>query len=649
MCGIAGFYSRSTPVDAQRLTRMMNAIRHRGPDGQGTVHAFASGGSLAVTQTQMVHAALGHVRLAVVDLSADGSEPMANEDGTLWLTYNGEIYNHATLREELRQKGHVFKSRCDAEILLHGYEAYGAAFFQRLRGMFAFGLLDLTRNALVVCRDPFGIKPLYVFHHDGVTAFASELHALEDAGFAGGVNVDALHVYLALGFIPAPLSARRDVEKLMPGACVRFDQQGRHAMAVQSPPLPPLKRPGRDRDVTATMEASLRQSVKAHLMADVEVGTFLSGGLDSALVTAAMVDEVGNNVQAFTMAVDEPGMDESEPAAHVARTLGIRHHIRRVSAQDALARLSGILGGMDEPLADASILPTRLVSELAREHVKVVLSGDGGDELLGGYTRHHLFGLLDAARPLAGLAGAGTSVLNGVGPSRLDAAYARVRGLLRLPPLHAPSRKIRAALTVLDLPRAVAYAQMWRTGFVAELLQLGITEDPALAHLTSSARGYANADALSLAQAMDLRTWLPDDILTKLDRASMAVALESRVPLIDLEVAGVAASLPLPALRKGSEGKRVLRTLAARRFGDALARAPKRGFGLPMRAWLSGALKGQREELLGSLGTRGLFPAEGLRALQDTHDAGEDHAPLLFALLALESWLRARPDRVVTG
>jgi asparagine synthase (glutamine-hydrolysing) len=648
MCGVAGFLSFKAPVDGARLRRMLDAIRHRGPDGEGTFLARRDGRGLHATLDGPVHAALGHVRLAIVDLSPDGAEPMSNEDGSLWLTFNGEIYNHLELRAELQAQGHVFRSHCDAEVLLHGFEQHGTAFFGKLRGMYAFALLDLKADTLVLCRDPFGIKPLFHAGKDGVVAFASELTSLERAGFTGALSVSAVALYAALGFVPAPLTLREGASKLLPGAVLRADVHGVRLDSVSQPPLPPQHRATFSSvNPVAATHAALTETVRAHLMADVEVGAFLSGGIDSALITAAMVDAHQGPVQAFTMAVDDPAMDESGLARHAADTLGVRHHIRRVSSEEARARLPSLLAEMDEPLADASLLPTRLVSELAREHVKVVLSGDGGDELFGGYTRHELLMLLDPFRPLGRVSRLLARGVVAAGEERINSLYSGLQPRLHLPSLHAPARKLVAALETLGQERAVAYGRMFRTGFPDELATLGISGDPAIAHLVSCGDGFAAADALSLAQAVDARTWLPHDILPKVDRMSMAVGLEARVPLIDVRMAQHAASLDAPSLRKGREGKRVLRILAEQRFGKALAHAGKRGFGLPMRAWLAGPLKPWRTDALGSLASRNLFSPAGLAQLQDSHDGGTDHSPLLFALCALEMWLRADSGRTL--
>ncbi|MEW5854078.1 MAG: asparagine synthase (glutamine-hydrolyzing) [Myxococcota bacterium] len=645
MCGIAGFFTPGSSQPASTLTRMMDRLRHRGPDGDGVLHVVRHEDALVTTErAERVEAALGHLRLAIVDLSPDGAEPMANEDRTLWLTFNGEIYNHAALRAEL--SGHIFRSRCDAEVILHGYEEHGVSFFRRMRGMYAFALLDLRREELLLCRDAFGIKPLcYAPLGQGV-AFASELSALEAAGVVGEVHPPSVMKYLALGYVPAPHTIFSNAHKLMPGECLRIHVGGRERVDLREPPLPPVRRPARtwNDDDTRAVRDALDTAVREHLVSDVEVGTFLSGGVDSALVTAAMVDAQHAPVQAFTMALDDPLLDESEAATHVARALGVRHHVRKVQAEDALRRLPGILGALDEPLADPSILPTRLCAELAREHVKVALSGDGGDELFGGYSRHHLHGALAHLRKL-GSAFSSAVRLAAEAPSEvLLRAYRSAPSSLGLPPLTAPERKLRAAARGLGEPAPLEYGRLFRAGLPEELSAFSST-DPVEDHLRRLAAGYEVADPLSLAQAMDLRGHLHDDILTKVDRASMGVALEARVPLLSDVVGEAAAGLPTEALRRRTEGKRVLRALLAERLGDAVANAPKRGFSLPLSRWLSGPLAGWRRDALGSLASRDLLPAHALTQVERAHDDGEDHGPLLFALCALEMWLRARPGR----
>ncbi|MBI5494425.1 MAG: hypothetical protein HY904_05310, partial [Deltaproteobacteria bacterium] len=433
-----------------------------------------------------------------------------------------------------------------------------------------------------------------------------------------------------------------------PGELVRVQGGRAETLGMVAPPMPPQHRThqGALNAVESEVQEVLKDSIRAHLVSDVEVGTLLSGGIDSAVVTALAVEVHGGPVRAFTLAVDDPALDETELATHAARTLGVRHHVLRVGPDQARARLPALLGSLDEPLADPSILPTRLVAELAREHVKVVLSGDGGDELFLGYTRHRFMDALDRARTLGPLstwaARAGAHL-----PARaLDAAYGSLHGVLGLPDVVAPARKLAAAAESLREDRVLAYGRLFRAGTPAELTRLGLPHDPAIPVLRAAGEGYDGADAAGLGQAVDVRLWLPDDILAKVDRASMAVGLEARVPLIDVEVARVAASLPGYALRSGSTGKVVLRRLAEKRFGPGLARADKRGFGLPMRDWLAGPLRPWRTEALASLSDRGLFDGHGLRALQEAHDTGTDHAPILFALCALEMWLRARASVV---
>jgi asparagine synthase (glutamine-hydrolysing) len=601
-----------------------------------------------------VNAALGHARLAIVDLSSDAAEPMQNENGLLWLTFNGEIYNHRVLRQPLEAQGHRFVSQCDAEVLLHGYEEHGASFFRKLDGMYAFALLDVQRQTLVLCRDPYGIKPLYFFQKGGTLAFASELRALHDGGFSGAPVPASLGVFLGLGYVPHPYALLDGVKKVNPGFTLTAAVEPSRSrgsiltagpgmtLAIQDvrhpPPIPGHRsHRGYSVDTVQEVQSAIWGSVSAHLMADVEVGTFLSGGVDSALITAAMVDLHGPRVQAFTIAIDDAALDESAEAAQTARALGIQHHVRRVSAADAIARLPALLGELDEPLADPSILPTRLCAELAREHVKVVLSGDGGDEFFAGYTRHKLFALLQYAGPLLPMvASAVHGMVRAVDEKTMDRVYSRLAPHVGLPPLQHPGRKLRAAGQSLFEPRVLQYARMFRAGQTEELGLLGL-EDASAAHLIASAES-AGADALTLAQTVDLRSWLPGDILTKLDRATMAVGLEARVPLICDAVARAASALPVPALQRGGLGKRVLRDIAQHRFGKAMSRRPKRGFGIPLQAWLAGPLAHWRRQCVQSFAARGMVAEERLNRLEQEHHAGKDHAPLLFAVCALETW-----------
>ena len=642
MCGIAGFLSTTRALPLSRLHAMVAALAHRGPDGVGALGWRMESGS-AVASQQQVHVALGHRRLAIVDLSADGQEPMCNEDGAWWLTYNGEIYNHLQLRTELLALGHTFRSHCDAEVLLHGMEQWGAGVFERLEGMYAAAMVHLPTATLWLARDPVGIKPLLVAQDGDCVAFASEGGGLEAGGFGGPVDPEAVSLFVALGFVPWPLALQRNMTQVAPGQVLRVVRGAvQEVTRVALTPVPHRRKSGRLPGAVAGLQDALGASVASHLQADVEVGVLLSGGVDSAVVASLAVQHQPGRVQAFTLAVDHPAMDESAHAAQTAARLGVEHHVRKVTAADALARLPSLLASLDQPVADPSILPTRLVCELAAEHVKVVLSGDGGDELLGGYVRHRLWLAMRQMRPLSALAPWGTALTRLATDDRINRAYNRLAPTVGLPGIHEPARKLRAALASLAEPASVAYARTWRTAGTDELRTLGLDDAAANQLLLRGGASHAHAQALSLAQHADLLHWLPDDILFKVDRASMAVGLEARVPLLSAAVVRFCAGLHQGDLMHRGQGKHVLRQLAAQRVNADIAWARKRGFGLPLRQWLATDLRAWREDLLGSLAGRGTVSARGVRNLQDAHDGGTDHAPALFALCALESWLRPR-------
>lgn len=638
MCGIAGVVGFEAAHPTARVERMTSRLSHRGPDGVSVGAWNWDGASVARGEA---HVTLGHARLAIVDLSDDGQEPMGNEDGQLQLTFNGEIYNHVALRRGLSSQ-HRFRSQCDAEVLLHGLESHGPAFFRQLQGMFAFALVSLKERCVYLVRDPFGIKPL-LYAFDGSTlAFGSELTALEAGGFAGGLDVDALGALVGLGFVPSSMSLRRGVQQVLPGHVLRVDAHGvKRVMTLDLPSLPHHRARGAGNAEAEAFHQTLETSVRDHLLADVEVGVLLSGGVDSTVVAALAQKAHGAPVRAFTLAVDHPGMDESDVAARTAQQLGVRHHIRRLSAEDALARLPDVLAALDEPLADASILPTRLVCELAREHVKVVLSGDGGDELLGGYTRHRLWESMARLRALGPLSAAAQHALAPVGDPAVNLAYALARRVLPLPPLHAPAHKLRRALASTLLSAGEAYGGLFRAADADTVTRLGLP-DVGSTLLRSEGQAWEHADPLSLAQQVDLVRWIPDDILRKADRASMSVGLEMRVPLLHVPVMEAASVLPRGQLRQGPWGKVILRRWVATHVDARTAWADKRGFGLPLRDWMAGPLRRWRTELLGSLAERGVMHAHTLRALQDEHDAGTDRSAVLFALCSLETWWRAR-------
>ena len=629
MCGIVGIvhYDNSEPVDRELLHRMNESLHHRGPDDEGLYVEPRVG--------------LGHRRLSIIDLGG-GHQPLFNEDGTVAVVFNGEIYNYRELIPELTRLGHTFRTRTDTEVIVHAWEAWGEACVKRFRGMFAFALWDSNRRTLFLARDRVGIKPLFyaLLPHGGL-AFASELKALLlHPGVARDVVPASVADYFAYGYVPEPRTIFDRVLKLPPASTLTV-VEGRSVPEPRSywDLIFDSGFTGDEAEATGALRERLREAVESHLVADVPVGAFLSGGVDSSAVVASMAGLVAGPVHTASISFGEAAFDEAEYAALVAERYATNHRALRVSADDfsLVERLAGLY---DEPYADSSAIPTYRVCELARQDVKVALSGDGGDEIFAGYRRyrHHMYeervrGFLPLAlrRPGFGLA-------------------ARF-----YPKMDWAPRPLRAKATFEALARdSVA-------GYFHSVSLIGESQARRLfnAAFRRALGGYRPIDVLyrhaqnaphhplSRVQYLDFKTYLPGDILTKVDRASMAHSLEVRVPLLDHHFLEWAATLP-PSLRlHGGEGKyvfkRALETMLPR---DVLYR-PKQGFAVPLAQWFRGPLRaGMEEVLLGErLADTGWFERRYLQQVVRDHGTGlRDHSALIWSLLMFEKALRGAQD-----
>jgi asparagine synthase (glutamine-hydrolysing) len=612
MCGIAGLAALDgAAVDPGPLPAMCDALRHRGPDDGGIV----SDGPIA----------LGNRRLSIIDL-AGGHQPMASEDGQVVVVQNGEIYNHEALHAELAGLGHTFATRSDTEVLVHGYEQWGEGLLERLRGMFAIAIWDARERRLLLARDRFGIKPLYWTAQRGVLGFASELEALRRIGLREEIDIDALEAYLAFNSIPAPLTIFSDVRKLGPGQLLSFRPgAGEPEVREWCRPLPAQAGAlrGESEDVLAAeLRERLRDSVRAHLVADVPVGVFLSGGVDSGALTALAAQETPGQVSTFSIGFEEESFDELALARLVADRYGTDHH-ELVLRVDAAELLGDVVAAFDEPFADSSALPTYLVSRLAAEHVKVALSGEGGDELFGGYYTYVANLLAPRLAPLARLARPLVERL----PSSskrvsLDYKARRFVRAAHLPPVerHHGFKEILAPdlrTALLDGRRGTDPLEPWREHWAA-------TE---------------GAEELARLQELDLNLYLPSDLLTKTDRASMAHSLEARVPFLDPQVSELALALPTRMKVRGRQKKVLLRRAIEPLLPPEVVHGAKRGFSIPAAAWLRGELEPFAREVLNAaqLVDRGV----ALRLLDEHVARRDDHSRPLWGLLSLELW-RAR-------
>jgi asparagine synthase (glutamine-hydrolysing) len=621
MCGICGCFhlSGAGAPSREALERMNDTLRHRGPDDSGC-HLDGPAG-------------LAARRLSIIDL-AHGHQPMVSDDGAVAVVQNGEILNHLELRGELQRAGVRFRTRCDTEVLLHAYLAHGADFLPRLRGMFALAIWDRREHALLLARDRFGIKPLYYSRENGVLAFASELKALRAApGFCAEVDPEALHAYLAFNSIPAPLSIYRAARKLPPGHWLRCDRRGTqlHRFARPSPTPRHALRRERPERLAAELRERLRDSVRAHLLADVPVGVLLSGGVDSSLLTALAAGCCSNPISTFSIGFRERSFDELDLARRVACRYRTEHH-ELILTPDLAALLPEIVAAFDEPFADSSALPSYLVSRLASEHVKVVLCGEGGDELFGGYeiyTAHQL------ARYLGPLA-AGLAPLI----ERLPSSSRRVS-------LEYRAKRFARAAELAPLERHHGFKEIFSPEQRVRLLAPAWREPPGADPLATWRERFAETDGaplLARLQDIDLGIYLADDLLVKTDRMSMAHSLEARVPFLDPVVAELALALPTHMKVIATSKKRLLRKAARGLVPDEILRARKRGFSIPAAAWLRGELQPLARELLepARIRRQGYFEPAAVTRLLDEHTARrQDHSRQLWGLICFTLWAQA--------
>jgi asparagine synthase (glutamine-hydrolysing) len=620
MCGIAGIARSSrAPVERATLERMCEAQAHRGPDARG-IHLDEG-------------VALGIQRLRVVDL-VTGDQPIHNEDRSVTVVLNGEIYNFRELRRRLRGQGHRFATEGDTEVIVHLYEELGAACVRELHGMFAFALWDSRRRQLLLARDRVGKKPLFYCERPGAISFASELPALlRDPEVPREIDPHALDAYLAYGYVPAPLSAFAAVRKLMPASTLVYrdgktltERYWRLDYSRKRPPAPA-------REVEEELRAAIRGAVRRRMVADVPMGAFLSGGVDSSAVVAAMAESSSEPVRTFSIGFEEERFNELPQARLVAREFATDHH-ELVVRPDAIEMLPLVVRHYGEPFADASALPSFYLARFAAEHVTVALNGDGGDESFAGYPRYTtnlaLAQLDRLPAPLRHAAGAlARQVAPGEDPRALRSKLARFATALAL------SGEERYLAQVSKFTQQMR-AQLYTPEYAALLGPSRAAEALLEPWRASSATG-----GLERMLDVDVNTYLPGDLLTKIDIATMAYSLEGRSPLLDHELMELAAALPPQMKADRGQRKRVLRAALRGWVPDAILDAPKQGFEVPVAKWFRGELREYAREVLLDPGAiaRGWFREAEVQRLLDEHAAGaDDHNRRLWILLMLELW-----------
>jgi len=619
MCGIAGIVTQGRLADVERelLKRMTRTLHHRGPDGEG--YYFDE------------HAGLGHRRLSIIDLDA-GKQPMSNEDETVWVTFNGEIYNYLDLRKDLIAKGHKFKTESDTEVIVHLYEEVGERFSEQLRGMFAIGLWDKKARRLILTRDRIGKKPLYYSFIGNAVYFASEMKSLLHVpGFNRDIDLEALSDYFSLLYVPAPKAIFKSVRKVKPAHYLVIDASGVREtcywdLSFEDP------EEKTEKQWCEEFLSAYEEAVRLRLRSDVPLGAFLSGGVDSSSVVALMHKINGNRVTTCSVGFDEKAFDESAVAAAFAASLGTDHHEERVRP-DALAVLDKLVWHYDEPYADSSAVPTYYVSQAARRHVTVALSGDGGDENFAGYRRYFHDCLEDRARSFMP-----------------DAIRRPVFGMLGqvYPKLDWAPRFLRAQATFRALSRRGVEGYFYSVSAVKPEIKRTILSGD----LQSSLKSYdsltlfedyynrpKSADHLSRLQYLDIKTYLVDDILVKVDRASMANSLEVRSPLLDHVLMELIARMPSSLKLKGKTGKYIFKKALEPVLPREILTRPKQGFGVPLADWFRKDLKETTAAVLLQPDPMGVLNPKTVADLWTKHQSGfRDFSTPLWTLLMFRLW-----------
>ena len=625
MCGICGVISfePDSPVEKSVLQRMNDSIRHRGPDDEGYY--------------QDTQASLAMRRLSIIDLHS-GQQPISNENGDIWVVYNGEIYNFKEIRVKLEGRGHRFKTQTDTEVIVHAYEEYGDNWVQHFNGMFAIALWDSRNRKLLLARDRVGIKPLYYWEGREKLVFASELKALIlHPDVPRQINLAALDIFLTLEYVPASHSIYEGIFKLLPGHTLTVENGDVKTYKYWDVPYQPVSQ--NEDECVETLSGLINEAVKIRLMSDVPLGAFLSGGIDSSTVVGYMSQNMSEPVQTFSIGFEDDTYNEVPYAKAAAKHFGTNHHVE-VLKPDIASLVERLVPHYDEPFADTSIFPTYLVSKLARQKVKVVLSGDGGDELFAGYDTYIA--------------------------EKMDRYYGRLPVTLRhqvlpkiaewLPPQPAKKGLINKVKRMIEGGALNPSLQHTRwmmflnsseknTLYQSDLRKI-LKDNLAAEYLGSYFELAGQFDKLAQQQYVDVKTYLADDILTKVDRMSMATSIEARVPLLDYHIVEFAMNLPPHMKLNGSRTKSILRKTVKRLVPDIILEKPKQGFSIPMKHWLQSSLTPMMLDLLSkdSIHAHGYFDHQVVSNWIKEHlDGRVNHSHRLWSLMVFELWRRNEP------
>lgn len=618
MCGIAGVYEyrRGKPVPALLLREMTDVIAHRGPDDAGM---FLDG-----------PIGLGMRRLSIIDI-AGGKQPIANETGDIRLVFNGEIYNFRDLQDELRDRGHLLRSVSDTEVIVHLYEELGEECIHRLRGMFGLALWDRSEERLLLARDRLGIKPLYYADVNGRLVFGSEIKSiLQGPGVAAELDLDALNNFLSLKYVPAPQTLFKGISALPPGYLLICDRNGvtvREYWDLRFSAPCTMS----EAECTDELDSILHESVLLHLQSDVPFGAFLSGGLDSSTIVALMAGYLDQPINTFSIGFEDHGPERSEAyyARVVASHFGTRHHEVRITAGDFLDHAERVAWHLDQPVADLACFANMMLAERASEHVKMVLTGEGGDELFGGYARYSGERLRAVTKLL---------------PARI--ADGLVRGASVLPGLRRPKLALNALMQGDEASRLVHWFPLFSTEEKSQLFSRELSNE--VDRIASAEYVFAkqlakadSADALSRMLYVDTKLWLPDDLLARGDKMCMAASIEARVPLLDHKVVEFAASLPSNLKLRNLTGKYILKKVSAKLLPAEILQRKKQGFPIPISGWLRKEAKSFVSDLLSSetVRRRGLLDPGYVRRILQEHLSGRaDRGAQLWGLILLELW-----------
>ena len=614
MCGIVGAVTNDHKKlpSPEVADRMCKVIEHRGPDDQGIYYEEG--------------VFIGMRRLSIIDLES-GHQPIHNEDKTIWTVFNGEIYNFRELRKELERKGHKFYTHSDAECIVHSYEEYGEQCFSKFRGMFAIAIWDERKKCLILGRDHLGKKPLFYTYTNGLLAFGSELKSLiQLPGFNKALSQSAIHDYLLFGYIPTPSSIFKDVQKLPPAHYLIFDLKEIVIKKFWELSFEP-KNTGSCESLTEQLEDKLSEAVRLRLVSDVPFGAFLSGGIDSSIVVSLMAKEMNMPVKTFSIGFKEEEFSELSDARIVASHIGAEHHEEVVEA-DAVSILDELVWYFDEPFADSSAIPTYLVSKMAAQHVKMVLSGDGGDEAFGGYDRYKKYMVIDHLRKLG-----------------VNNASKAIKGASLFFPYN-----IKPRMAWLSQRVGQPYPDSYLSGVaictpdLANELIANNNIDRGYGALGNIFSRNTQSNSLDSIIAGDIKSYLLDDILVKVDRMSMATSLEARAPLLDYKLMEFAAGLPVEYKINKKVTKFLLKKVSEKFLPQSILTKKKQGFGIPLAAWFRTTLKEMMFDTIESQSfkERGVFDVAMTRSILEKHiNKEKDFSEQLWSILVFELWARA--------